>query len=180
MDVKQIPVTNREEKELYAMVDDEDFERLERCRWYLSMGRYAVTTFKSPRKNGESCSIHLRMHRLIMNTPRELDVDHINGNGLDNRKVNLRNCTMSQNKMNSRAKLVGKTSIYKGVYFDKEVNKFRAYIGLAGKNTYVGISKSQIVAAKMYDEAAIRYFGEFARPNFPTAKTIPPLVASHE
>ena len=76
----------------FALVDNEDYERLNGIKWYYSNG-YAVHSLY---KNGKF-SGRLWMHRLIMNTPTGMEVDHKNGNGIDNRKSNLRNCNHFQN-----------------------------------------------------------------------------------
>lgn len=103
---------------------------------------------------------HIAMHRLIMGNPRGKFVDHIDGNQLNNQRSNLRLCTNSQNlrnqKINSR-----NTSGYKGVTFRKDRNKFRAII----LDRFIGYYDTAIDAAKAYNQAAIKEFGEFARLN---------------
>lgn len=101
------------------------------------------------------------LHREIMKPPPELVVDHINGNGLDNRKKNLRICTQAQNVRN-RAPIKGR---YKGVS-SRGGGVWRARITVDGRMIYLGDHLSEIAAAKAYDQAAIRFHGEFARLNF--------------
>jgi hypothetical protein len=91
-------------------------------------------------------------------------VDHINGNGLDNRDENLRLATNSQNQMNSR-KRSGTSSRYKGVSLQRK--RWRAQIKLDGKLIYLGMFDTEEQAAMAYDYAAIELFGEFSRINFP-------------
>jgi hypothetical protein len=112
------------------------------------------------------------MHRMLLDAPKGFFVDHINGDGLDNRRENLRLCTRSENAQNQKTQHRPKTSKYKGV------NKLKyggwlVRIGLHenGKRVRKSIGcfpkDKEIEAAKAYDEAAVRYFGEFARLNFP-------------
>lgn len=146
-----------------VIIDDEDANKVIGLRWYLR---------RCPQHNdrfyASSCKQkNLHMHRLIMDVPagdKNLFVDHKNGDGLDNRRSNLRICTLSQNMMN-RVKLSLKktTSIYKGVGFHK--GRFRAYIHANGGHKSLGYYDDQRDAAKAYNEAAIKYFGEFARLN---------------
>lgn len=104
------------------------------------------------------------MHRLLMTSPTGTMVDHINGNGLDNRKENLRVVTNSQNLMN-RGKNKNNTSGYKGVLWDKVRNKWIALIGFNNKNIYLGRFFTKNEAAFAYNAKAEELFGEFAQIN---------------
>lgn len=106
------------------------------------------------------------LHRMIVGAQKGDVVDHINGDVCDNRKINLRICTTQQNRMNE-GKREGKSSKYKGVYFNKSRNKYVASIKLNGKYHYLGLFLIERCAAKSYDLAAKKLFGEFARLNFP-------------
>lgn len=106
------------------------------------------------------------MHRLIMNTPDHLVCDHINHNGIDNRKQNLRNCTKKQNRANSRS-LAKSSSKYKGVCWDKSCKKWCAYIKNNDKRTHLGYFEDEAEAARAHDRAAKKIRGEFAALNFP-------------
>lgn len=147
-----------------AIVDDEDFEYLNQWKWHClfqAKGKhiYAKRTVSEPKKH---C---LRMHRIIMNCPKNMIVDHINGNTLDNRKENLRICTKNQNNMNisKREKTINK---YKGVTKNKARHRpFYAVIGVNKKRIYLGSFYTEIQAAVAYNEAAIKYHGEFAKLN---------------
>jgi hypothetical protein len=147
-----------------ALVDDEDFEYLNRFNWCISHG-YAVRK----QKNGKGLVL---MHRVILGRKlgRELlkseKVDHVNGNGLDNTRNNLRAATHKQNIRNS-AKAAGGTSRFKGVSWHKKSNKWQALIGVNGKVIHLGHFDDEIEAAKKYDMAALLWFGRFARTNFP-------------
>ena len=109
--------------------------------------------------NRERKVIH--MHRRVMKYDGELFVDHENGNGLDNRKANLRLATMSQNCCNRKRD----SSKYKGVV-RKPNNKFEVCIKYHGKRIYLGLYGNETDAARAYDEAAKHYYGEFAVLNF--------------
>ena len=106
------------------------------------------------------------MHRAILNAPKGLLVDHIDGNGLNNRKSNLRLCTFAQNAHNSRPRR-NSSSRYKGVCWHKLKKKWTVSIYKGGKRTYLGYYDDEIEAALAYDRKAEELFGEFAYLNFP-------------
>lgn len=99
-----------------------------------------------------------------MDAPKGKEVDHKDGNGLDNQKSNLRLCTHKQNTRNSIS--IKGTSIYKGVFWCKDRLKWRAGIKNNYKTINLGYYESEVNAAFAYDKAAIKYFGEYARLNF--------------
>ena len=105
------------------------------------------------------------MHRVILNTPMGMDTDHINGNGLDNRRCNLRICTHAENISNQRKYSNTMLSKFKGVSWDKSRNRWIVYIGVHPKRIFLGRFKTEIDAAIAYDNAARKYFGEFACTN---------------
>lgn len=145
--MKEIPLT----KGKVTLVDDADYAWLLQQRWRF--------------RSGYARSDKTSMHRLIMNAPRDMEVDHINGDTLDNRRKNLRLATVKQNRMN-RSKHKITSSQYKGVSWEKRSSKWRARIKLNRKFIYLGIFASEIDAANAYDKAAHIYHGEFARANF--------------
>lgn len=158
-----IPLT----KGKFAKVDPADYPMLVKYKWF---ARYTPQTYYASfcRKiNGRQKTFH--MHRIIMNPPDGFVVDHINGDGLDNRRANLRLATAAQNSRNCRAKING-ISKYKGVSPEKRRNCWRAALTIDGKQIHIGQFKSEIEAAKAYDKAAKKYHGQFARLNFPPQK----------
>jgi hypothetical protein len=110
------------------------------------------------------------MHRFIMDPPRSMVIDHINHNGLDNRKANLRVVTQQQNLWNSRRGLNQGRSRYKGVSWDADNNKWAATIRINGKCKRLGFFTDEISAARMYDKTAIKHRGRYALTNFPAKK----------
>ncbi len=107
------------------------------------------------------------MHRIIMNPPDGKQVDHINGDGLDNRVENLRIATSSENNYNT-GKQSNNTSGYKGVSWHKTRKTWQVLIGVGGRLIRIpGVFNSAEDAARAYDEAAKKYHGVFARLNFP-------------
>ncbi len=158
--VKQIPLTQGK----FALVDDEDFSRLNQHKWCVAKsGRNGFRAVRGIRKDKRNVTAY--MHRVIMDAPKHLDVDHINHNPLDNRKCNLRTCTKSQNQHNQQLRKSG-SSQFKGVVWDKCKNKWAAIIKLKTKQISIGRFNSEIEAAKAYDEKAKELFGEFACLNF--------------
>ena len=105
----------------------------------------------------------VKIHRIITDAPKELDVDHINGDVTDNRCSNLRLCTASTNTANSRLRSDNKTG-FRGVFFDKK--KWVCRIGFQNQKLYFGRFETAEEAARKYDEEIIKLFGEFARLNF--------------
>lgn len=104
----------------------------------------------------------VRMHNVILGLKR---VDHADGDGLNNQRLNLRPFFKGQNAMNKRKPRKYATSIYKGV--SKHKKKWKATIQAEGRSIYLGTFDTEIEAAVVYDVAAKKYFKEFARPNFP-------------
>ena len=139
------------------LVDLKDAHLLSDYCWNTSTG-YAARTVKSDR--GWTTEY---LHRVIMDAPSGVEVDHINGNRLDNRRENLRLCTRSQNGKNTSSSTG--TSKYKGVSLEKRRGKWRADIGVSGKNKFLGYFETEDEAAHIYDLAALEYFGEYVKPN---------------
>lgn len=153
-------------KNYKCIVDDEDYERYKDYNWsvndYYNKGPYFVR-IKQINNKKES----IRLHRLIMNAKKGEEVDHIDGNTLDNRKCNLRICTPKENSRN-RKRQKNNTTGYVGVLFVNRkylIRQFRARIKVDGKIKHLGYFKTREEAALAYNIAAVIYFGEFARLN---------------
>lgn len=155
----------------YAIVDPEDYERINKYKWnaYRGYSSYYSKRKIYNRKKGTERTIY--MHRYIMNAPEGMVVDHINHNGLDNRKENLRFATRAENVRYSRKTKNKFSSDYKGVHYITKAKRWRAMITFENKTIYIGQYKDEISAAKAYDRAAKKYFGEFACLNFPKLAT---------
>lgn len=145
-----------------ALVDDEDYERVNQFRWRATKEFNTLYAVRVIKVYGRRTT--LRMHRFILGlTDKKIQVDHRSGDGLNNQRSNLRIATNQQNGRNRVG--VNKTSQFKGVYFNKEKNKYTAQIKLNYKTRYIGHFPSEIEAARAYDIRAKELFGEFARPN---------------
>lgn len=163
--MKKIKLNSKKYPNKYALVDDEDFDYLSQFKWNVVKGR--GNTYYAQRsiiKNGKKKSIF--MHREIMNTPKNMQTDHINGSGLNNQRYNLRICTNQQNHMNQKARC-DSASGYKGVGKTKYKNKWSSRIQINDKQKSLGHYNNKIDAALVYDYNANKYFGEYARLNFP-------------
>ena len=161
--MKTIPLTQGK----VAIVDDRDYKWLSQFKWRAQKSGKRPDSFYAVRNvtiNKRRTTI--QMHRQIMDPPQGVEIDHRNNNGLDNRRCNLRFCTRSQNMANSRGHR-RRFSSFKGVSFHKEYKKWRAIITQNKKNHHLGFFRSQVRAAKAYDDKAKELFGEFANPNFP-------------
>lgn len=147
-------------KSKVALVDNWEYERLRKHSWHASLYR---NTYYALTGNGKT-QARVKMHHLVLPLLPGLEVDHIDGNGLNNQRENLRLCTSSQNSMNQRPQL-GTTSRYKGVCWDKARNKWEAKIVVKNKTIHLGRFKVEKDAALVYNVAAIKYFGQFAYLN---------------
>ena len=145
-----------------AWVDDEDYEWLNQWKWCATLSCRHWYAKRQGRSNGKPRTIC--MHRLIMDAQPGQMIDHRDRNGLHNWRANLRFCTRSQNQEN-RKKHYGDTSQYKGVCWDKSMNKWRARISLDNKRIHLGRFNDEDEAGCAYNEAATELFGEFARLN---------------
>lgn len=151
----------------YAKVDPADYKRLRGYEWFSIKGPRSFYAARRARGTKASKFARMYMHRELIEIADGLLVDHINHDGMDNRRANLRAATHSQN-MYHRGKRSGTTqSKYKGVYWRKRNRKWQALITFQKKKIYLGYFRSEIEAAKAYDRAARKYHGEFASLNFP-------------
>jgi hypothetical protein len=156
--MKAIPLT----KGFATVVDDEDYDRLIKYRWFACMNHtghpYACRGNRKQRRL-------VWMHRVILGIDgdKKAQPDHINHDTLDNRRSNLRICTKSQNQSNRRRRKDNSTGVH-GTTFDKESGKFRARIKVNGKSIHLGRFETKEQAFVAYREAALRLHGEFASP----------------
>jgi len=144
-------------------IDDEDFDLVSKYKWASNINRrtvYAKTNIKDEFGKVKTIS----MHRLIMGNPINLQIDHINHNGLDNRKENLRICSSIENRFNCNS-YKGSSSKYKGVSWDKNANKWSSKIRINKILKHLGCFKSEIEAARKYNTMASLHFGEYANLN---------------
>jgi hypothetical protein len=147
----------------FTIVDSTDYDWLNQWRWSYSNG-YAIRS-KRIGKRTDNKQIYFLMHRQILNAPIGKEVDHINGNKLDNRRCNLRLCSHKENLRNHQRKKIGCSSIYKGVCFVKRNKNWRVQIWVDYKAIWIGSFKTEKEAALAYNNAAIKYHKEFARLN---------------
>jgi len=161
---RRIPLTQGK----YAIVDPEDYERLSKHKWHANKGGATFYAARwAPRKRGKNLTL-IYMHRQVLNNPDSDFIDHINHNGRDNRKANLRPATRAQNNYNRKKYDNNSYSKYKGVSFKQKKQIWTAQIGLNNKMMFLGYFKKEIDAAKAYDAAARKYHKEFAVTNFKT------------
>lgn len=139
-----------------TIIDDEDISLVSGQNWHAVFCNkkdfYAARTVNRKR---------IWLHRVITSCPTGFFVDHINGNTLDNRRCNLRICTKTQNSQNQHTSL----NKYKGVHWHKRVKKYCASIRVNQRLLHLGYSDSEKDCAALYNAAAIKFFGEFARVN---------------
>jgi HNH endonuclease/AP2 domain len=153
-----------------AIVDSTDFEWLSQWTWRLRKANCKTYVFRQEGGQGRRKGIH--MHRLILGLNQKGigRADHINGDSLDNRRANLRECSNSENQYNRR-KQSNNSSGYKGVYLSKRRGSYQARIGVRGRSKHIGYYKSPVEAALAYDRAAKIEHKEFAVLNFPGGDT---------
>ena len=162
---RKIPLTRGK----FAIVDPEDYERLAIYKWFLSSSPTSSYAARWQYSGPGGLRKKIWMHREVIDIPKHLLCDHINGHSLDNRAANLRPATVSQNLCN-RPKTKAKTrSKYKGLEWDKIQRKWKARIQCNGRKIYLGSFSKEIDAAMAYDNKAKALFGEFAHLNFPRA-----------
>lgn len=152
---KIIPLTQGE----YAIVDHKDYVKLKQYKWHVlrkKTNKYAI------RRNPEGKPKHILMHREILGCKKGELTDHINGNGLDNRRSNLRKCNSSESNRNVGMRNHN-TSGYMGVH--RHENAWCAGIRVNGKHIHLGSYQDPKEAALAYNKAAVKYHGEFATLN---------------
>jgi hypothetical protein len=154
--MKTIPLTSG----LVTVVDDDDYDELSKYKWCSCSGRAA----RPRRIKGEPK--FLIMSRVIMDAPKGMEVDHRDGNPLNNQRHNLRVCTPAENQHNQKKQSRQTSSQYKGVHWHKASKRWMARIKKDKKKHYLGCFEVEEDAARVYDKAARTLFGKFARLNF--------------
>jgi hypothetical protein len=158
---REIPLTQGK----VAIVDDADYEWLNQWKWFcIGKGGQRVAR-NEPCKTGNRRQQTIYMHRAIMDASTDQIVDHINGDPLDNCRCNLRFATQAENSRNRKRSITNQSSNHKGVNFHKRDKRWCANIGHNGKTIFLGEFNEEIDAAKAYNDAAQKLFGEFARLN---------------
>jgi hypothetical protein len=173
--MRLIPIT----KGYSVKIDNEDFEKVNQYKWYpVFSGNniYAATSLYLGGGTKNKKTKGLLMHRLIMDTSTGLQVDHIDRNGLNNQKTNLRNCTHAQNMANRGKNKNNVASKYKGISYIKYCSwkdktylrrkPWVAHMTIKGKFIPLGCYSTPEEAAKAYDKKSIELFGDFAWTNF--------------
>ena len=170
--MKEIKLTQNK----VALVDDENFEYLNQFKWYTARnGRTWYARRHASRINGKQKLI--QMHRIIINAPKHLQVDHVNGDGLDNRKENLRLCTHQENHFNIKNTHKNNKLRTKGITWHKTIKKFRAQIMINKKAIHLGYFNVMGDADSAYRIAEEKYFGKFARKYL---NTVSPRIKSKD
>lgn len=154
--MREIPLTQGK----VALVDEDDYLVLSLVKWNYTSWGYAAKNL--PREPITRKQKKMYMHRIIISCPKGMEVDHINGDKLDNRKQNLRICTTAQNAINKSLSRRNKVGV-KGVYWIKKEQRWTAYIGTGGKNLRLKSFKTLDEAIACRKEAEKKYHGEFSR-----------------
>ena len=146
----------------FTIVDDEDYKELNQFNWHAHWCISTKSFYVERRrlKRDPTGPTGVSMHRFIMDAPKGMQVDHINHDTLDNRKDNLRICTVSQNAINKGKNSTNKSG-HKGVCWHKRHNKWIAQIRVSGRILHLGYFLNKEIAAQAYKDASRKYHGEF-------------------
>ena len=166
--MKKIPLSGKNGVGKFALVDDEDYESINKHGWFMSgrgiLSQYAVRG-EWKKINGVAKNQRIYIHRVVMGLGNAREdkvfVDHKDGNTLDNRKENLRLCTRAENTRNLNRLRTNNKSGFRGVHFDKKINKWRVLITYNRKKYYFGSFIEKMDAVKRHEIEAKRMFGEF-------------------
>jgi AP2 domain/HNH endonuclease len=145
-----------------AVLDAADVSLVEGANWHAEVKPRTVYAVSQSSRDADGKRRMIRLHRALMNAPPDMDVDHRNGHGLDNRRDNLRLATCQQNQYNQRIHR-NNTSGFKGVYWYTRIGKWRAMITHDGKQQHLGYHATPEAAYAAYCEASARLHGDFGR-----------------
>lgn len=154
---------------MVALIDEEDFDRVNQYKWHLSKTHKNKSYCEYQIYDGKGNRVRRYMHRFILNiVDKSIEIDHIDGNGLNNQKQNLRESNRNENMSNRTVNNKNNTSGYRGVYWHKAGNKWMASLQHKGKYVYLGLYEDKDEAAHAFDKKARELFGEFCgKLNFP-------------
>lgn len=151
--MKQIELSQNK----YAIIDDEDFDEISKYKWHFSHGRYAFTNLHIDGIGKRPVS----MHRMLMGYPKHpYEIDHINRDGLDNRRCNLRIVTAKENQKNRKLPKNNSSGV-QGVNFLKRLNKWVAYVYVSNKRIHLGVfeQKDDAISARKLAEKEYGFIG---------------------
>ncbi len=159
--MKKIPLSGKNGKGKFAIVDDGDYPYLSQFKWYLSARGYAVREVGVRKLGTRRC---IFMHQEVCKVPKGFEPDHEDGNKLNNQRYNLRKSTRSQNMFN-KGKHADSVGLYKGIAKCINANTWFARICVRGSVKYLGARDNPHDAAELYNKAALKYHGKFAYLN---------------
>lgn len=162
--MRRIKLSSRNGIARYAKVDSEDYDWLNQWKWNAVKSKYTAYAVRYIPKSERVRQPVIQMHRLIVGAQEGFQVDHIDGDGLNNQRANLRIVTLQQNRWNRRSQ--PHSSRYKGVSWLKGKKRWTATIRIQGRNKFLGLFFEEKEAAKAYDNKAREAFGEYAKTNF--------------
>ncbi len=166
---RRIKLTRRK----YAIVDVDDFERVNQYKWHCTSFGYARRTASKRSEKGRK-RVAIWMHNVVRPVPEGMTVDHINRSRLDNRTANLRGVTREQNTWNRKFVKKGSKTRYTGIHWNKKVKKWNVRLRIEGRRKSFGYYADEVEAASAYDAVAKKYRREYAVLNFPEKRAKKP------